>query len=262
MSESNAPTESDDIFALQAKITKQQSLVKQLKKDGAQNALITEGVAVLQALRARLAALESKAEPEVKLNRKAFDELILRKMYVVPSFEIHNGPAGLFDYGPIACVLKANILSLWRQHFTQEENMLELECTNLTPSSVLETSGHVERFTDFMVKDEVTGECFRADKLLEETVDRFLDAPANKGLSPAEIEEHRLIQVSLLNQLIHLISDSFYVFSPHAAHGGFLQRTTAPGAICSVQHQVSFKRNELFDRSVPVQPDVQDNHRS
>ncbi len=195
MSESNAPTEQDDSFALQAKITKQQSYVKQLKKDGAASELISEGVTVLQALRARLAVLESKAEPEVKLNRKAFDELILRKMYVVPSFEIHNGPAGLFDYGPIACVLKANVLALWRQHFTLEEGMLELECTNLTPSSVLETSGHVDRFTDFMVKDELTGECFRADKLLEDSIDRILDAPQNKGLAPAEIEEYRLVQV-------------------------------------------------------------------
>lgn len=40
------------------------------------------------------------------------------------------------------------------------------ECTNLTPSSVLETSGHVDRFTDFMVRDSISMECFRADKLV------------------------------------------------------------------------------------------------
>ena len=71
--------------------------------------------------------------------------------------------------------------------------MLEMECTNLTPSSVLETSGHVERFTDFMTKDGKTGECFRADKLLEDAIDKFIDA--NKGLSAEEIEQHRIIQV-------------------------------------------------------------------
>jgi len=47
-------------------------------------------------------------------------------MYVVPSFEIHNGPAGLFDYGPAACSLKSNMLALWRRHFVLEENMLEM----------------------------------------------------------------------------------------------------------------------------------------
>jgi len=28
-------------------------------------------------------------------------------------------------------------------------------------------SGHVERFADYMVKDAKTGECFRADHLIE-----------------------------------------------------------------------------------------------
>ena len=34
--------------------------------------------------------------------------------------------------------------------------MLEMECTCLTPEPVLKTSGHVDRFTDLMVKDVVT----------------------------------------------------------------------------------------------------------
>lgn len=36
-----------------------------------------------------------------------------------------------------------------------------MECTNLTPATVLKTSGHVDKFTDMMVKDVETGECFR-----------------------------------------------------------------------------------------------------
>ena len=41
------------------------------------------------------------------------------------------------------------------------------QCTNLTPEPVLKTSGHVDRFTDLMVKDVETGDCYRADKILE-----------------------------------------------------------------------------------------------
>lgn len=193
-SSSSASPEVDDVYSLQAKITSQQSTVRQLKKDGAAAATVTDEVNKLLALRAQLAELEKAAAPQAStFNRKSFDELILRKMYVVPSFEIHNGPAGLFDYGPPACALKANVLALWRQHFVLEENMLEMECTNLTPSSVLETSGHVERFSDFMVRDSVTGECFRADKLLEDAIDAFL--AANPLLPAAEQDEHRVIQV-------------------------------------------------------------------
>lgn len=117
---------------------------------------------------------------------------MLRKMYLVPSFEIHNGPAGFFDLGPPTCTLKANILAKWRNHFVVEENMLEMECTNLTPSVVLETSGHVERFTDLMVRDEVTKECFRADKLLEEAIDKLI--AANPAFSEEEKEVHLKVQ--------------------------------------------------------------------
>ena len=46
----------------------------------------------------------------------------------------------------------------WRQHFVLEENMLEVECPAVTPEIVLRASGHVERFTDFMVTDTKTGE--------------------------------------------------------------------------------------------------------
>lgn len=53
--------------------------------------------------------------------------------------------------------------------------MLEIEATSVTPEIVLETSGHVEKFKDFMVKDTVTGECHRADHLLEETIDKLLE---------------------------------------------------------------------------------------
>ena len=139
-------TVEDDEYSLQAKITVKASQIRQMKKDSAPAQDVVNEVAVLTALRARLAEMTAASKDESDLlNRKAFEELLLRKMYVVPSFEIHNGPAGLFDYGPPACALKTNILNLWTQHFVQEEGMLQMECTNLTPSSVLETSGHVER---------------------------------------------------------------------------------------------------------------------
>jgi glycyl-tRNA synthetase len=102
----------EDIFTLQAKITTQQSLIKQMKKDSANASSIAEEVARLTDLRLRLANLEKAAEgASPAFNRKAFDELVLRKMYVVPSFEIHNGPAGLFDVLAALCC-HTSILSL------------------------------------------------------------------------------------------------------------------------------------------------------
>ena len=37
----------------------------------------------------------------------------------------------------------------------------------MTPEMVLKASGHVDRFTDFMVTDVATHDCHRADHLLK-----------------------------------------------------------------------------------------------
>jgi glycyl-tRNA synthetase len=77
----------------------------------------------LTTLRAKVATL-AKGEEEEVFNRRAFDELILRKMYIVQSFEIHNGPAGLFDYGPPATALKVSTRTLFSLSHTHSLSLL------------------------------------------------------------------------------------------------------------------------------------------
>ena len=99
----------DELDALNAKITKQGAAVRQLKKDGAGADDIKDAVAALQALKISAGELSEKLTAnEPKFNRKSFDDLIIRKMFVVPSFEIHGGVKGLFDLGPPACGLKVS----------------------------------------------------------------------------------------------------------------------------------------------------------
>ncbi|KAJ3816697.1 hypothetical protein F5880DRAFT_1626466 [Lentinula raphanica] len=64
-------------------------------------------------------------------------------------------------------VLQANIITEWRKHFIIEEFILELDTTIMTPTPVFETSGHVTRFADWMVKDVQTGNAIRADHLVK-----------------------------------------------------------------------------------------------
>ena len=120
-------------------------------------------VKVLQELKKKLEEEVKKQEPEDDFDKATFDDVLLRKMFVIPSFEIYGGVVGLYDFGPITCSLKSNFINMWKQHFILEEDMLEVECTNLTPYCALKTSGHVDKFTDLMVKDSKTGECYRAD---------------------------------------------------------------------------------------------------
>lgn len=192
---------------------------------------IAAAVAELQALRKKLDELSATTEgggmEKWSVNKKALDDTVTRRMFVVPSFEIHGGVAGLYDYGPPGCAVKENILALWRQHFVLEDNLLQIECTTLTPYPVLKASGHVDKFEDLMVraspialhcialhsvpalcshlcvcgyvhvcvngtvqvKDNTTGECFRADKLLEDVIDAMLTK--DKEMTSTRREELR-----------------------------------------------------------------------
>jgi glycyl-tRNA synthetase (class II) len=90
-----------------------------------------------------------------------------------PAGSIHRlfipsiGVAGLYDYGPPGSSLQANIIAEWRKHFIVEDHMLEIDSTIMTPAPVFETSGHVARFADWMVKDSKTGDVLRADHLVK-----------------------------------------------------------------------------------------------
>lgn len=52
--------------------------------------------------------------------------------------------------------------------------MLELDTTIMTPAPVFETSGHVARFADWMVKDTKTGDVLRADHLVKNVLEARL----------------------------------------------------------------------------------------
>ncbi|KAI8623084.1 hypothetical protein F5Y19DRAFT_468787 [Xylariaceae sp. FL1651] len=102
------------------------------------------------------------------LDRASVDGLLRRRMFYTPSFDIYGGISGLFDYGPPGTALQSSILDIWRKHFVLEDNVLEVDCSVLTPHIVFKTSGHVDRFSDWMCKDPKTGEIMRADHFVED----------------------------------------------------------------------------------------------
>ena len=118
-----------------------------------------------------MSKIENKKREILKYDRVGLENVMKRRFFVVPSFQIYNGIAGLYDFGPTGCALKNNIEQYWREHFILEENLLEISGTCITPEIVLKTSGHVDKFTDYAVKDIKNGQCFRADKLIKEWIE-------------------------------------------------------------------------------------------
>ena len=114
------------------------------------------------------------AKKEIPFNRESLESTLKSRFFYAPAFEAYGSVAGLFDYGPAGCAFQANVVDQWRKHFILEEDMLEVDCTMLTPYEVLKTSGHVDKFSDWMCKDPKTGEIFRADHLVEEVLESRL----------------------------------------------------------------------------------------
>ena len=123
------------------------------------------------------------------LDRGTLDTLLRRRLFYTPAFELYGGVSGLYDYGPPGCSLQANIVDAWRKHFVLEEDMLEVDCTMLTPHDVLKTSGHVDKFADWMCKDPSNGEIFRADHLVEEVLEARLKGDREARGEKTEQEE-------------------------------------------------------------------------
>eukprot|EP00245_Coleochaete_scutata_P004222 TRINITY_DN1650_c0_g2_i1.p1 TRINITY_DN1650_c0_g2~~TRINITY_DN1650_c0_g2_i1.p1 ORF type:complete len:741 (-),score=194.86 TRINITY_DN1650_c0_g2_i1:147-2285(-) len=196
------------ILAKQEAVTVQGDTVKALKtavKQGtAQKDEVDAAIKKLQELKLELDVATKEYSSKMGNKDSSIDRMQFRKdvtdalerrMFIIPSFKIYNGVAGLFDYGPPGCSVKQNVLSFWRQHYVLAENMLEVDCPCVTPEVVLRASGHVEKFTDLMVKDEKTGTCYRADHLLKDHIGEVLEK--NPLLEPAKIEELKHILATL-----------------------------------------------------------------
>lgn len=152
---------------------------------GAAEMLLREYKRAVDAARKAKELVSGPSNDTSDFNRVGTEGLLKRRFFIAPSFEIYGGVAGLYDYGPPGCSVKNNLLALWRQHFVIEEGMLELEASCLTPESVLKASGHVDKFSDLMVKDIQTGDCYRADHLLRDHLNDMID----KGGSEEEKDE-------------------------------------------------------------------------
>tara|TARA_Y100000766_G_scaffold67522_1_gene56615 strand:- start:99 stop:1769 length:1671 start_codon:yes stop_codon:yes gene_type:complete len=94
--------------------------------------------------------------------------MLKRRGIILPAFEIHGGSKGLYDFGPVGGRLRNRVNQNWIDHWTSMGNITEISCPTVTPFEVLEASGHVGEFSDFMVDCIACGEASRADTLLED----------------------------------------------------------------------------------------------
>lgn len=175
---------------LRAAVKEQGDLIRRLKQENAPEIDIQRAVADLKHRKKTLEDKELALAPKDDFDRGKLEDLLKQRFFYDQSFAIYGGVNGLYDFGPMGCAMKANLLQAWRSFFILEEQMLEVDTAMLTPEPVLKASGHVERFQDYMVKDLKNGECFRADHLIEATFEKML---SDKKVPEDRKEEIRVL---------------------------------------------------------------------
>uniref|UniRef100_A0A3B5A6I8 Glycine--tRNA ligase n=1 Tax=Stegastes partitus TaxID=144197 RepID=A0A3B5A6I8_9TELE len=241
----------EEILApLRLAVKEQGDLVRQMKQEGAPDVDVTKAVAELKARKRTLEAKELSLQPKDDIvDRTKMEDTLKRRFFYDQAFAIYGGVSGLYDFGPVGCALKNNILQAWRQHFIQEEQILEIDCTMLTPEPVLKTSGHVDKFADYMVKDVKNGECFRADHLLKAHLQKLMSDKKCTAEKKAEMEE--VITQLFLTRLFITVLVFRWITSPMLSHplqgmsSHYLRPETAQGIFLNFKRLLEFNQGKL-----------------
>nr|QBK89776.1 MAG: class II glycyl-tRNA synthetase [Pithovirus LCPAC101] len=98
---------------------------------------------------------------------KRLRNILQTNQFIVPSYGTYGGLSGFHDYGILGTKVKLKLLNLWRSFFLDKNEIDEIETPIIIPYDVLYASGHVSRFTDYIVKDK-DGRVHRADHLVKD----------------------------------------------------------------------------------------------
>jgi glycyl-tRNA synthetase len=96
-------------------------------------------------------------------------KLALERGFYFPSCEIYSDAlAGFWEYGPTGTKMKNNFIELWRRELLRRDDMIEIDGSQIMSRSVFVASGHLDNFTDPILKCKNCGATFRADRYITE----------------------------------------------------------------------------------------------
>ncbi|XP_060827693.1 glycine--tRNA ligase [Bombus pascuorum] len=255
------------LSSLRNSVKEQGDHVQELKSICAPQLDIKRAVAELKLRKKLLEEKELSFSQTILFDRARMEDLLKRRFFFDQSFAIYGGISGQFDFGPMGCAFKTNLLNTWRNFFILEEQMLEVDCSILTPEPVLKASGHVERFADLMVKDVKTGDCFRLDHLIKSHLEKVIsDKKTNENVSK-ECEDIITKLDGMNKNRMTAVMSKFNIKSPITGNDltepiefnlmfgtqigpsghmkGFLRPETAQGIFVNFKRLLSFNQHRL-----------------
>lgn len=124
------------------------------------------------------------------MNMDTIVNLSKTRGFVFPGSEIYGGLANTWDYGPLGIELKNNVKAAWWKKFIQESPYnVGLDAAILMNPKTWEASGHLNNFNDPMIDCKQCKSRHRADKLIEDVMQKEDDTFVADGLSLEAMKE-------------------------------------------------------------------------
>ena len=169
-----------------------------------------------------------------------------RRGFIWPSFEMYGGVAGMYDYGPLGCALKNNIVEMWRSIYKGREGFVEIDSETVNPREVFKASGHLDNFADLITYCQKCQAPYRADHMVKD----YYDNP--DILTPKQLEEafvkHK-IKCPACGGDLGPVEEFNLMFrtniGPGNARVGYMRPETAQGIFVNYSNLYRYNREKL-----------------
>ncbi len=169
-----------------------------------------------------------------------------RRGFIWPSFEMYGGVAGMYDYGPLGCALKNNIVEMWRSIYKGREGFVEIDSETVNPREVFKASGHLDNFADLITYCQKCQAPYRADHMVKE----FYDNP--DVLTPKQLEEafvEHKVKCPACGGDLGPVEEFNLMFrtniGPGNARVGYMRPETAQGIFVNYSNLYRYNREKL-----------------
>lgn len=185
-------------------------------------------------------------DKESNVNAADLMSLCKRRGFIWPSFEIYGGVAGMYDYGPLGCSLRNNIVDVWRAIYKGREGFIEIDSETVNPREVFKASGHVDEFSDYITYCTKCQAPFRADHLVKEFFENA-DVLGPKELEQAFIDHN--VKCPECGGELGPVDEFNLMFKTNIGPGsnrvGYMRPETAQGIFVNYQNLYRYNREKM-----------------
>ena len=111
-------------------------------------------------------------------------DIATKRGFFYPTAEIYGAKAGFWTYGHLGTIMKKKWEDLWRCSFLGlDPYYFEIEGNSILPEKVFKSSGHLSHFNDPLTQCKKCQFRFRADELVEDTLNINAEGLTDKALN-------------------------------------------------------------------------------